>query len=208
MLEKKLSYWYKALNDLKRKDKILAKIITNNQKEQLTIRDRYFISLIRAIIGQQISVKAAQSIWVKFKKKYKTISPKKLSKENIRNLRKLGLSKQKASYVKNISNFFLLNKVKIKNWKNLSDDKIINELTSIKGIGTWTAEMFLIFSLGRPNVFPIKDLGLLKAISINYKKKLPLQQSFLIKLKKKWHPWCSVATWFLWRSIDPIPVSY
>tara|TARA_Y100000590_G_scaffold376307_1_gene441766 strand:+ start:1184 stop:1810 length:627 start_codon:yes stop_codon:yes gene_type:complete len=208
MLEKKLSYWYKALNDLKRKDKILAKIIINNQKEQLTIRDRYFISLIRAIIGQQISVKAAQSIWVKFKKKYKTISPKKLSKENIRNLRKLGLSKQKASYVKNISNFFLLNKVKIKNWKNLPDDKIINELTSIKGIGTWTAEMFLIFSLGRPNVFPIKDLGLLKAISINYKKKLPLQQSFLIKLKKKWHPWCSVATWFLWRSIDPIPVSY
>ena len=208
MLEKKLSYWYKALNDLKRKDKILAKIIINNQKEQLTIRDRYFISLIRAIIGQQISVKAAQSIWVKFKKKYKTISPKKLSKENIRNLRKLGLSKQKASYVKNISNFFLLNKVKIKNWKNLSDDKIINELTSIKGIGTWTAEMFLIFSLGRPNVFPIKDLGLLKAISINYKKKLPLQKSFLIKLKKKWHPWCSVATWFLWRSIDPIPVSY
>lgn len=208
MLEKKLSYWYKALNDLKRKDKILAKIIINNQKEQLTIRDRYFISLIRAIIGQQISVKAAQSIWVKFKKKYKTISPKKLSKENIRNLRKLGLSKQKASYVKNISNFFLLNKVKIKNWKNLPDDKIINELTSIKGIGTWTAEMFLIFSLGRPNVFPIKDLGLLKAISINYKKKLPLQKSFLIKLKKKWHPWCSVATWFLWRSIDPIPVSY
>ena len=208
MLEKKLSYWYKALNDLKRKDKILAKIIINNQKEQLTIRDRYFISLIRAIIGQQISVKAAQSIWVKFKKKYKTISPKKLSKENIRNLKKLGLSKQKASYVKNISNFFLLNKVKIKNWKNLPDDKIINELTSIKGIGTWTAEMFLIFSLGRPNVFPIKDLGLLKAISINYKKKLPLQQSFLIKLKKKWHPWCSVATWFLWRSIDPIPVSY
>ena len=120
----------------------------------------------------------------------------------------MGLSKQKASYVKNISNFFLLNKVKIKNWKNLPDDKIINELTSIKGIGTWTAEMFLIFSLGRPNVFPIKDLGLLKAISINYKKKLPLQQSFLIKLKKKWHPWCSVATWFLWRSIDPIPVSY
>ena len=108
MLEKKLSYWYKALNDLKRKDKILAKIIINNQKEQLTIRDRYFISLIRAIIGQQISVKAAQSIWVKFKKKYKTISPKKLSKENIRNLRKLGLSKQKASYVKNISNFFFI----------------------------------------------------------------------------------------------------
>ena len=208
MLIKKLPYWNKAINDLKRKDKILAKIIINNQKEQLTIRDRYFISLIRAIIGQQISVKAAQSIWVKFKKKYKTISPKKLSKENIRNLRKLGLSKQKASYVKNISNFFLLNKVKIKNWKNLHDDKIINELTSIKGIGTWTAEMFLIFSLGRPNVFPIKDLGLLKAISINYKKKLPLQKSFLIKLKKKWHPWCSVATWFLWRSIDPIPVSY
>ena len=208
MLTNKLPYWNKAIKNLKHKDRILAKIISNHHKEYLIVRDKYFVSLLRAIMGQQISVKAAQSIWLKFKKKYKTISPKKLSKENIRNLRKLGLSKQKASYVKNISNFFLLNKVKIKNWKNLPDDKIINELTSIKGIGTWTAEMFLIFSLGRPNVFPIKDLGLLKAISINYKKKLPLQQSFLIKLKKKWHPWCSVATWFLWRSIDPIPVSY
>ena len=208
MITNKLSYWNKAVNDLKQKDKILAKIINSHNKEYLIVRETYFITLIRAIIGQQISVKAAQSIWVKFRKQYRTISAKKLSKENIRNLKKLGLSKQKSSYIKNIANFFIKNKKRIKSWPFLDDYLIIEDLTSIKGIGVWTAEMFLMFSLGRSNIFPVQDLGLLKAISINYKKKLPIKKLFLNKLKKNWSPWCSVATWFLWRSIDPATVNY
>jgi len=208
MLTKKLPYWNKAIRDLKHKDKILAKIIDQYCKDYLIVRDKYFISLIRAIIGQQISVKAAQSIWIKFTNQYRIISPNKISKQNIKSLKKLGLSRQKANYIKNISNYFLNNKKKINNWNKLSDEEIIKDLVSIKGIGTWTAEMFLMFSLGRPNIFPIKDLGLLKAISVNYNKKLPLNYKFLDKLKKKWDPWCSVATWFLWRSIDPIPINY
>ncbi len=208
MLTNKLPYWNKAIKNLKHKDRILAKIISNHHKEYLIVRDKYFVSLLRAIMGQQISVKAAQSIWVKFKKNYKIISPKKLSKEKISNLKKLGLSKQKSQYIKNISIFFIKNKKRINHWKYLEDEIIIKELISIKGVGTWTAEMFLMFSMGRPNIFPIQDLGLLKAISINYNKKLPLNNNFLIQLKKRWDPWCSVATWFMWRSIDPITVNY
>ena len=208
MLTNKLPYWNKAIKNLKHKDRILAKIISNHHKEYLIVRDKYFVSLLRAIMGQQISVKAAQSIWVKFKKNYKIINSKKLSKEKISNLKKLGLSKQKSQYIKNISIFFIKNKKRINHWKYLEDEIIIKELISIKGVGTWTAEMFLMFSMGRPNIFPIQDLGLLKAISINYNKKLPLNNNFLIQLKKRWDPWCSVATWFMWRSIDPITVNY
>jgi len=208
MSTKKLPYWNKALKDLKRKDKILAKIITTHKHEYLIVRDKYFITLIRSVIGQQISVKAAHSIWIKFSKKYKKISPDRISKENIKSLKKIGLSKQKSSYIKNIAYFFLKNKQRIKQWSNLNDDEIIEDLISIKGIGVWTAEMFLMFCLGRSNIFPIKDLGLMKAICANYNKKMPISKSFLKKLKNNWDPWCTVATWFLWRSIDPLPVNY
>ncbi|MBI28743.1 MAG: DNA-3-methyladenine glycosylase [Pelagibacteraceae bacterium] len=208
MLYKKPPYWNKAIKHLKHKDKILAKIINAHKGGYLIIKKGYFISLIRAIIGQQISVKAAQSIWIKFNKKYKTITPEIIVKENIKNLKKIGLSKQKATYIKNIGNYFIKNKKRIKRWSKLKDNEIIDDLTSIKGVGIWTAEMFLIFSLGRSNVLPLKDLGLLKSISINYNKKMPPKEYFLKKLKNDWDPWCSVATWFLWRSIDPVPVNY
>ena len=208
MLTKKLPYWNKAIKYLKQNYKILAKIINSYQEDFLIINNKYFISLIRAIIGQQISVKAAQSIWLKFARKYKPISPIKISKEKIYNLKKLGLSKQKALYIRNLSVFFINNKKRIRQWSLLNNQIIIDDLIQIKGIGIWTAEMFLIFSLGRSNIFPTKDLGLLKAISINYKKKLPIKKPFLKKLEKKWEPWCSVATWYLWRSIDPVNVNY
>ena len=208
MLTKKLPYWNKAIRYLKQNDKILAKIIDQNYRDYLIVRDKYFISLIRAIIGQQISVKAAHSIWLKFNKKYNKITPQKIYNEKNQNLKKLGLSKQKVLYIKNVSYYFLKNKNRINKWSQLSDEEIIKDLTSIKGIGVWTAEMFLMFSLGRANILPLNDLGLLKAISINYKKPLPLKKNFLLQLKKKWDPWCSVATWYLWRSIDPIPVNY
>ena len=208
MLKKKLHYWNKALIHLKQKDKILAKIILHHKSDYLLISNDKYTSLLRAIIGQQISVKAAHSIWLKFSKKYNKINPKKIADEKNYNLKKLGLSRQKVLYVKNISHYFLENKKRIKNWHQLSDEEVIQDLITIKGIGIWTAEMFLMFSLGRPNIFPINDLGFLKAISINYNKSLPLNKKFLDKLKKKWDPWCSVATWYLWRSIDPIPVNY
>ena len=208
MLSKKLPYWNKAIAHLKQNDKILAKIISSHHKDYLIINNQYFISLIKAIIGQQISVKAAQSIWIRFSRKYRPITVKKISKEKINSLKKIGLSKQKALYIKNIAIFFTQNKKKINNWNNLEDHEIIEDLVKIKGIGIWTAEMFLMFSLGRSNIFPTKDLGLLKAISKNYKKEMPINDIFLKKLEKKWEPWCSVATWYLWKSIDPVNISY
>ena len=123
-------------------------------------------------------------------------------------IKKCGFSKQKINYILNLANFFIKNKQIEKKWEKMNDEEIIEDLIKIKGIGKWTAEMFLIFYLLRPNIFPISDLGLHKAISINYKIKYPLNELEIEKFKKKWNPWTTVAIWYLWRSLDPIPVKY
>ena len=201
-------YWNKGKLYLSKKDKTLKGIILNYDNEYLTINKNYYHSLINSIIGQQISVSAASSIRNKFFLLHKNITPKNIIQTRLNLLKKTGLSKQKISYILNISNFFLENKSFITNLNTSSEDEIKNKLIDIKGIGPWTIQMFLIFALGKSNIFPKGDLGFIKAISISYKKKIPISDKFLDKLYKDWSPYNTIATWYLWRSIDPLPISY
>ena len=200
--------WFVAINNLKEKDKILKKIINRYKSEQLKSKKNAFLTLAKSITGQQISVKAANSIWQKLEKKLKKVSPNNILKLKKIEIARCGFSKQKVNYLLNLANFFKKNKNIEKKWKRVEDEKVIEDLVKIKGIGRWTAEMFLIFYLLRPNIFPSADIGLLKAISINYNFKYPLKNREIKKFQKKWHPWSTVATWSLWRSLDPIPVKY
>jgi len=200
--------WLLAINNLKKKDKILKKIINKYKSERITSKKNAFYTLTKSITGQQISVKAANSIWNKFERKIKKINPSSILKIKKIEIKKCGFSEQKIKYIFNVANFFKKNKNIEKKWKKIEDEKVINDLIQIKGIGRWTAEMFLIFYLLRPNIFPYSDIGLQKAVSVNYNLKYPLKESEVKKLKKKWQPWSTVATWYLWRSLDPIPVKY
>ena len=201
-------FWNKGKLYLSKKDKVLKSIIKNYDEEYLSINNNYFHSLINSIIGQQISVKAASSIKNKFFLLNNNITPIFIKNTKVNKLKKIGLSKQKISYIKNISIFFIENKKFIKNISNFDEKIIRDELINIKGVGPWTIDMFLMFSLGKPNIFPIGDLGLLKSISLSYKKKIPLSENFLNNLYEKWSPYSTIATWYMWRSLDPIPVNY
>ena len=204
----KPKFWNKGKLYLSKKDKVLKSIIDNYPDDYLSINNNYFQCLINSIIGQQISVQAASSIKKKFFSLNKVSNPIKVLKIDNKTLRSIGLSRQKALYIKNIANFFLKNKKFIKNINNYKENEIKEKLILIKGIGPWTIDMFLIFSLGKSNIFPKGDLGFLKAISISYKKKLPLSDKNLDFFCKKWEPYNTIATWYLWRSLDPQPVSY
>ena len=186
----------------------MKKLIKTYKNEHLHLNNNYFHSLINSIIGQQISVSAAHSIKNKFFSIKKNITPLNVSKIKTNDLRKCGLSRQKILYIRNISKYFLENKSFIKNIEKYSEEEIFNSLIQIKGVGKWTIHMFLMFSYGSSNIFPIGDLGLLKAISKLYNLQLPISERKLKYLNKKWSPYSSQATWYLWRSLDPIPVNY
>ena len=200
--------WLIAIKNLKKKDKILKKIINRYNSEKLRSKKNAFLTLAKSITGQQISVKAANSIWKKLEEKLKIVSPNNILKLKKNEIAKCGFSKQKISYLINLAFFFKKNKNIEKKWKKAEDEKVIEDLVKIKGIGRWTAEMFLIFYLLRPNIFPVDDIGLLRAISVNYNLKYPLKKKEIYEFKKRWEPWATVATWYLWRSLDPIPVKY
>ena len=204
----KPKYWNKGKIYLSNKDKVLKKLIQTYRNEYLNLNSNYFHSLINSIIGQQISVSAADSMKTKFFKLKRNITPQTVSKLRTSDLRKCGLSRQKILYIRNISNFFLQNKNIIKNINQSSEEEIYNNLIEIKGVGNWTIHMFLMFSYGSSNIFPTGDLGFLKAISKLYKVQLPISERKLKLLYKKWSPYSSQATWYLWRSLDPIPVNY
>ena len=204
----KPSYWNKGINYLSNKDKVLKKLIKTYKNEHLNLNNNYFHSLINSVIGQQISVSAAHSIKNKFFSIKKNITPLNVLKIKTNDLRKCGLSRQKILYIRNISKYFLENKSFIKNIEKYSEVEIFNSLIQIKGVGKWTIHMFLMFSYGSSNIFPIGDLGFLKAISKLYNLKLPISERKLKYLNKKWSPYSSQATWYLWRSLDPIPVNY
>ena len=201
-------YWNKGKIYLSNKDKVLKKLIQTYRNEYLNLNSNYFHSLINSIIGQQISVSAADSMKTKFFKLKRNITPQTVSKLRTTDLRKCGLSRQKILYIRNISKFFLQNKKFIKNINKSSEEEIYNNLIEIKGVGNWTIHMFLMFSYGSSNIFPTGDLGFLKAISKLYKVQLPISEKKLKLLYKKWSPYSSQATWYLWRSLDPIPVNY
>jgi len=204
----KPKFWNKGKLYLSKKDTILKSIIKKYPNEHIVLNSNYYHCLLNSIIGQQISVSAANSIKNRFFSLKKNISPISVSKLNSKSLKKVGLSKQKTVYIKNLSIFFIKNKIFINNINNLSEDEIREKMILIKGVGNWTIDMFLIFGLGKLNVFPKKDLGLLKAISINYKKKFPISDKNLNIFYNKWKPYNTIATWYLWRSLDPLPISY
>ena len=202
-------YWYKAKTILSKRDPILRKIIKKFNKGYLTSRKDPFFSLCRTIIGQQISTKAADSIWSKFEIKCnKKIIPDTVLKLTSKSLKNAGLSRQKINYLKNIGKSFKNKSFNIKNLKKMDDDLAIDYITQIKGLGVWSAQMFLMFNLNRPDIFPTKDIGLIRAISKNYKTSYPPSERFLNKISKMHSGYRSVFTWYMWRSIDPVDVEY
>ena len=203
------TYWYKAKKILSKRDFVLRKIIKKYREGFLTTRNNPFFSLCRTIVGQQISTKAADSIWARFEKKCKkNIKPKIILKISSRNLKSVGLSRQKISYLKNIAKAFINKSFDVKKLKKMNDIDAINYITKLKGLGVWSAEMFLMFNLNRPNIFPLKDIGLLRAISKNYKTTYPPSKKFLEKISKIHYGYRTVFTWYMWRSIDPSDVEY
>lgn len=202
------SYWHDAKKHLSRRDKVLKKIIAAYEGELMVQKGDAFYTLARAIAGQQISVKAADTIWKRFEAAIGKVSPENAANAPAELLRGCGFSASKVLYLHALSNHFLENKATIKRWPKMTDEEIIAELTSIKGIGRWSAEMFLIFHLGRPDVFPVADLGLLKAIYRHYHNAQKMPLSEVKALAEPWKPYRSVATWYLWRSLDPVPVAY
>lgn len=205
--QKKPDYWLKAKRHLSKTDPTLARIIKAYKGEGLASRGSAFFSLARAIVGQQISVKAADSVWNKLNVGLKgEVLPTAILDADPPTLRACGLSGQKVIYLKELSQFFAASKKH--NWHRKSDAEVITDLISIKGIGKWSAEMFLIFHLLRPDVFPIGDLGLRKAVERHYNKGEKMALSDINALAERWTPYRTVATWYLWRSLDPVPVEY
>jgi len=208
-MSKPPNYWYKAKKILSKKDPVMKKIIKKYNKGYLKTRNDPFFSICRTIVGQQISTKAADSIWAKFRIKCrKKILPKIIIKLTSRSLRSAGLSHQKISYLKNVSKSFRNKSFDISKIKKMDDEDAINYITQLKGLGVWSAQMFLMFNLKRPDIFPTKDIGLIRAISINYKKSYPPSERFLKKISKLHLGYRTVFTWYMWRSIDPIDVEY
>lgn len=205
---KKASYWQIACDDLSANDPVIGKIILSYHGEFLSSRGQAFETLLRSIVGQQISVKAAQSVWEKLLKTLGSAKPDIVFKVSPLKMRKAGLSERKVEYAKDLARHFLDGSLDQHRWHLMSDEEIIEHLVLVRGIGRWTAEMFLIFHLLRPNVFPADDLGLQKAISIHYNKRYPMSDRQLEIFRKRFSPWATVATWYLWRALDPIPVEY
>jgi len=202
-------YWHKAKKILSKRDPVLRKIIKKYNKGFLTTRGNPFFSLCRTVIGQQISTKAADSIWLKFEKKCKKrITPNVVLKIPSRNLKSAGLSRQKIGYLKNIAKAFKNKSFDVRKLKKMNDDKAINYITKIKGLGVWSSQMLLIFNLTRSDVFPVKDIGLLRAISKNYKTSYPPSKKFLDKISKMHSGYRTIFTWYMWRSIDSGEVEY
>ena len=202
-------YWNKAKIKLSRKDPVLRKIIKKFNTGFLKTRNDPFFSICRTIVGQQISTKAADSIWLKFEKKCKNkINPKNVLKLSSSSLRNAGLSRQKIGYLKNISKSFKNKTFSINSLKKMNDEEAIDYIIKLKGLGVWSAQMLLMFNLNRADIFPTKDIGLIRALSKNYKKKYPPSNSFLNKLSKIHSGYRTVFTWYMWRSIDPVDVEY
>ncbi len=201
-------FWQKAKKTLSSKDNKLSKIIESYPQDFLFSKSDPFFTLARSIVGQQISVKAAQSVWNRLEAKVSKINPKIIAKTHSNTLKSVGLSRQKVSYLKNLAEAFIEKKIKLNMWNKMTDEEIVQDLIQIKGIGRWTAEMFLIFNLCRADIFPLDDIGMIKGLCKLYKISYPAEKEKIIKIGKKWKPYRSVATWYLWRSLDPIPVEY
>jgi DNA-3-methyladenine glycosylase II len=204
----KPEYWDRAKRALARRDPVMGSIMRAHPKIFLARRGEPFLTLARAIVGQQISVKAAQSVWDKVCLCAGEVTPQSVLKKKRPELRACGLSDRKVEYIADLAQHFSDGSIHVHRWPEMEDEAIIAELIEVRGIGRWTAEMFLIFSLLRPDVFPLGDLGLQKGLRLSYFKGRKVSISRMEKHGELWRPWRSVATWYLWRSLDPVPVEY
>jgi DNA-3-methyladenine glycosylase II len=206
------SYWDDACRHLSRRDRVMKKLIPRFGEARLQSRGDAFTTLARSIVGQQISVKAAQSVWDRFASASGApsnhLSPVSVLTLSVEQMRGAGLSGRKTEYLHDLARHFSDGAVHVAQWQEMDDEAIIGELVAIRGIGRWTAEMFLIFHLMRPNILPLDDLGLIKGISVNYFSGEPVSRAEAREVGDAWAPFRSVATWYIWRSLDPLPVDY
>jgi DNA-3-methyladenine glycosylase II len=204
----KPEYWTRAKRALARRDPVMGGIMRTHPKVSMARRGEPFLTLARAIVGQQISVKAAQSVWDRLVVCVGDVTPEAIFARPRPQLRACGLSDRKTEYIADLAQHFANGAIHVGRWPQMSDEEIIAELVEVRGIGRWTAEMFLMFNLLRPDVFPLDDLGLQKGIRLAYFRNRKVAVSTMRKLGESWRPWRSVATWYLWRSLDPVPVEY
>jgi DNA-3-methyladenine glycosylase II len=204
----KPGYWDEACKHLTRKDRVMKRLIAMSDGACLQTRGDAFTTLARSIVGQQISVRAAQSVWDRFVLLPRKISPANVLKLKVDDMRASGLSARKVEYLVDLALHFDSGAIEVDAWTSMDDETIIAELVGIRGIGRWTAEMFLIFHLMRPNILPLDDVGLITGISKNYFSGDSVSRSEAREVAGAWTPFCSVATWYIWRSLDPLPVEY
>ena len=206
------AYWDEACKHLGKRDRVMRKLIPQFAEGRLQSRGDAFTTLARSVVGQQISVKAAQSVWNRFTaltaEPSAHLVPASILALDAAAIRAAGLSTRKVEYVRDLALHFESGAVHVGQWQDMGDEAIIDELVAIRGIGRWTAEMFLIFHLMRPNVLPLDDVGLLKGISLNYFSGEPVSRAEAREVGDAWAPFRSVATWYIWRSLDPLPVDY
>jgi DNA-3-methyladenine glycosylase II len=202
------AYWAEACKHLIKCDRVMKKLIPQHMGACLQSRGDAFVTLARSIVGQQISVKAAQAVWERFERLPSDMIPAQVLKLKVDDMRAAGLSARKVEYLVDLALHFADDRLHVDQWVGMDDESIIKELVSIRGIGRWTAEMFLIFHLMRPNVLPLDDVGLINGISQAYFSGEPVSRSDAREVAANWAPFCSVATWYIWRSLDPMPVTY
>jgi DNA-3-methyladenine glycosylase II len=201
-------YWLRAKRALARRDPVLAGIMRERPRVALQSRGDPFQTLARSIVGQQISVKAAQSVWNRLAGAVPAVAPDAVAALRLRRLRACGLSARKSEYLRDLARHFVDGTIEVTRWPEMDDEAVIAELIRVRGIGRWTAEMLLMFSLLRPNVLPVDDLGLRRAASRHYFDGADVGAAELRAFGARWEPWRSVATWYLWRSLEPVPVDY
>ena len=201
-------YWQDACKHLVKKDRVMKRLIPQFGDACLQTRGDAFVTLARSIVGQQISVKAAQTVWDRFAVLPRKMAPANVLKIKVDDMRAAGLSTRKVEYLVDLALHFDSGAVQVDAWNTMEDEAIITELVGIRGIGRWTAEMFLIFHLMRPNVLPLDDVGLINGISKSYFSGEAVSRSDAREVAAAWAPYCSVATWYIWRSLDPLPVEY
>ncbi|MBF6630945.1 MAG: DNA-3-methyladenine glycosylase 2 family protein [Comamonas sp.] len=202
------AYWAEACKHLVKKDRVLRRLIPQFNAEALQTRGDPFVTLARSIVGQQVSTKSADATWKRFAALPESMTPEHLLLLKVDDMRAAGLSARKVDYLVDLALHFTQKRLHVQEWAQMDDEAVIAELVAIRGIGRWTAEMFLIFYLLRPNVLPLDDAGLLKGISLNYFSGDPVSRSDAREVAEAWKPWCTVATWYIWRSLDPQPVAY
>lgn len=202
------TYWKQATQELAACDKVMHHLTQQFEGTILTSRGCAFTTLARSIVGQQISVKAAKSVWQKVISIIPELTPHHIASAEQDLLRTCGLSARKIAYLQDLSRHFMQGTLNETLWMEMDDEALIAQLIQIRGIGRWTAEMFLIFHLQRPDVLPLDDIGLQRAISQYYNDNQPVNKKMMLELAKPWQPWRSVATWYLWRSLDPLPVEH